>query len=275
MQISETTKKAIINHAQAVAPNECCGFLVSDDMDGLVFYYTCQNQASDPQNYFEISSDDWIEAEKMGEIIAIVHSHPNGEPKLSLADRQLQDLLGLDFILAAPPFIKAARRDTPPFIKGAGGIFDLHFFPKIPPLIGREFIHSKADCYTIFKDFYYLSGADLPDYYREDDWWEKGQNLYLANMERYGFKRLENGENLQIGDVILMQVGANVPNHAGIYIGNQMVLHHSPKRLSKRDLYDGYWLKHTHSIWRLNEWQRSQLDFTVALRHLDRVSSSM
>ena len=255
MKLSELNQKAILNHAQDSAPNECCGFLVSDDMDGLVFYYPCQNVATDPQNYFEISSDDWIEAEKLGEITAIVHSHPNGKPTLSLADRQMQDLLGLDFWLACDNA--------------------LHYFPKILPLVGREFSHNKTDCYTIFKDFYYLAGLDLPDYYRENEWWEKGQNLYLANMERYGFKRLENGENLQIGDVILMQVGANVPNHAGIYIGNQIVLHHSPKRLSKRDLYDGYWLKHTHSIWRLNEWQRSQLDFTVALRHLDRASNSM
>jgi len=74
----------------------------------------------------------------------------------------------------------------------------------------------------------------------------------------------------QVGDVILISVGANVPNHAAIYVGDQMVLHHAPKRLSKRDLYDGYWLKHTHSIWRYREW--STLDFTVPLNSLDLIS---
>ena len=87
-------------------------------------------------------------------------------------------------------------------------------------------------------------------------------------MAANGFKRLNPEETLQIGDVILMQVGADVANHAAIYLGEQMVLHHSPQRLSKRDLYDGYWLKHTHSIWRYKEW--SKLDFTVPLNSLAR-----
>lgn len=250
MRLSNINQKAIINHAEAVAPNECCGFIVSDHMDGLEFYYPCRNIADDPENFFEISADEFIEAEQLGEIVAVVHSHPNGEPKLSIADRQMQDLLGLDFWLVCNE--------------------ELHFFPKIAPLVGREFVHNQADCYNLFRDFYYLAGADFPLFEYESEWYLKGQNLYLDNLERHGFKRLDSAENLQIGDVILMQVGADVPNHAGIYLGDQMVLHHSPKRLSKRDLYDGYWLKHTHSIWRMNEWHLSQLDFMVALNHLAR-----
>ena len=106
----------------------------------------------------------------------------------------------------------------------------------------------------------------MDEFNRPDEWWHNGQNLYLDNLEGQGFKRLDSQETLQIGDVILMQVGANVPNHAGIYLGEQQVLHHSPKRLSKRDLYDGYWLKHTHSIWRHHN--AEQLDFSIPLSTL-------
>ena len=83
-------------------------------------------------------------------------------------------------------------------------------------------------------------------------------------MEKCGFEQVKEP---QTGDVILISVGVNVPNHAAIYVGEQIVPHHAPKRLSKRDSYDGYWLKHTHSIWRYNAW--STLDFTAALNSLD------
>nr|WP_284676055.1 Mov34/MPN/PAD-1 family protein [Neisseria subflava] len=37
--------------------------------------------------------------QKYGKIIAVVHSHPNGEPFLSGADRQMQIQTGLPWIL--------------------------------------------------------------------------------------------------------------------------------------------------------------------------------
>lgn len=120
------------------------------------------------------------------------------------------------------------------------------------------------DCYTLFRDFYRLSGREFPNFERQEYWWEDGFDLYLDNMEKHGFEKVNEP---QIGDVILISIGSDVPNHAAIYVGNQMVLHHAPKRLSKRDLYDGYWLKHTHSIWRHKEW--STFDFTVPLNSLE------
>ena len=42
-----------------------------------------------------------------------------------------------------------------------------------------------------------------------------------------------------------MQLGADVPNHAAIYIGNGLVLHHPRDRLSCKDVYGGIWQKHT------------------------------
>lgn len=44
MPLSEFNQKEIINHAQACAPNECAGFIVSDHMDGftgLTFKTVC------------------------------------------------------------------------------------------------------------------------------------------------------------------------------------------------------------------------------------------
>jgi cell wall-associated NlpC family hydrolase len=42
-----------------------------------------------------------------------------------------------------------------------------------------------------------------------------------------------------------MKVASSVPNHAAIYIGGDIILHHVYGRLSNRQIYGGYWRKHT------------------------------
>lgn len=238
-----TIEQQILAYAKQQEPREMCGFVVLNG--GKKQFIPCENIAADPENYFEISPDDWLSVHQYDEIIALVHSHPNGAPVLSSADRQMQRQSDLDWWLVCDDEIKQFRN--------------------VPHLLGRDFIHGEQDCYTLFRDAYMLVGLDFPNFHREDLWWENGGNLYLDNMEKHSFFRIDDGPRL--GDVILMQVGADVPNHAAIYLGKwQQVLHHSPKRLSKRDSYDGYWFKHTHSIWRHEQWQK--LDFTGILNDL-------
>ena len=57
-------------------------------------------------------------------------------------------------------------------------------------------------------------------------------------------------EELQYGDAILMQLGAKLPNHAAVYIGDQLILHHIQDRLSSRDVYGGYYVKSTAMVLR-------------------------
>lgn len=240
--------KQIIQYSKQQAPHEMCGFVVLKE--GKKRFLPCENIADDPENYFEISPDDWLKAQLQGEIVALVHSHPDGELVLSTADRQMQVNSGLDWWLVCGDEVKQFRN--------------------IPHLLGREFKHGEMDCYTLVRDAYMLSGVELDDFKRNDDWWWHNENLYLENIQQQGFEQVD---NLQLGDVILIQISADVPNHAAIYLGNQQILHHGPKRLSKRDLYDGYWFKHTHSIWRFTQWQK--LNFTGLLNDLAVSSFSM
>ncbi|CDH02189.1 hypothetical protein XBFM1_2510044 [Xenorhabdus bovienii str. feltiae Moldova] len=86
-----------------------------------------------------------------------------------------------------------------------------------------------------------VTGIDieLPDFERSDGWWERGENLYIKNYADAGFT--ECSSELQVGDVIIMQVQANEPNHAGVYIGDRLMLHHMYGQISNRVPYDGYW----------------------------------
>ena len=224
-------KTKIINHANSCGEAECCGFVIDNKI-----YMPCKNISPTPTETFEISPDDWIKAEELGEITAIVHSHPNGTPILSKSDQIYQQQTAVDWWIVCDN--------------------QIHKFRFIKPLLGREFEHGKTDCLSIVRDAYMLAGIDLPDYERVDDWWHNGQNLYLDLLPKNGFERVD-AENLQEGDIILVCLGSETPNHAAIYIGNQHILHHCPDRLSKRDLYGGFWRNYTHSIWRHNQWQKS------------------
>ena len=75
------------------------------------------------------------------------------------------------------------------------------------------------------------------------------RSLYLDNFAKEGFYPIPL-EELQYGDAILMQLESSLPNHAAIYLGDQLILHHLQKRLSSRDVFGGYYLKSTARVLR-------------------------
>ena len=247
--INDKLKQEILAHAEQCRPQESCGFVVFDGEQNI--YIPCVNVSPDPINYFEIEPEEFIGAEEIGKIIALVHSHPSfnderGLPYLSTADRECQVRLDLDFWLVVDGDIKCFRN--------------------IQPLIGRQFENNKQDCRNIVLDSYMLSGVDLDDKSEYPFDWFESSNLYEEGLQRCGFYKLMQEDDVQLGDVVLIQVGADVANHAGVYLGNQMMIHHSEDRLSARVPYNGFWLKHTHSIWRFGYWYK--LNFTAILNDL-------
>lgn len=258
MKIDDRLRKKILAHASECKPHECCGFVVSSHIDGQVLYLPSENIADDTINYFEIDPDDFVKAELIGEIVALVHSHPDSEtekglPYLSTSDRECQLRTQLDFWLVVDNEIKQFRN--------------------IAPLIGRQFENNQQDCRNIVLDCYMLAGIELPDNSTYEFEWFEHSNLYEEGLVRCGFEKIPFDEEPQLGDVILIQVGAEVGNHAGVYLGNQMMIHHSEGRLSARVPYDGFWFKSTHSIWRHSQWQK--LHFTAILNDLAISRSSL
>ncbi|TNH06619.1 C40 family peptidase [Testudinibacter sp. TR-2022] len=237
-------EQKIIDYAKQQAPHEMCGFVVFDG--GKMRFIACDNIASEPEHYFEIATDDWLKVQAYDGVIALVHSHPDGEPALSAADQQMQLQSGLDWWLVCDS--------------------KLHKFRHIQPLLGRTFVNQAADCLSLCRDAYMLSGQDFPQFDYTFDWYEKGEQSYIDGLAKYGFERLADSQDLQLGDIVMMQVGSSVANHAGLYLGDQLLLHHSPNQLSRRVIYGGYYLQVTHSIWRYK--QCSQLNFTAILNNL-------
>ena len=63
---------AIMAHAAAEYPRECCGVVVQKQGAAV---HSCRNLATDPTEHFHLSPEDYAAAEDRGTVIAIVHSH--------------------------------------------------------------------------------------------------------------------------------------------------------------------------------------------------------
>jgi proteasome lid subunit RPN8/RPN11 len=206
-----TWRKAAINHAKLMAPNESCGLLIDDAGDTV--YCACRNIAEDT-GHFIIHPGDWAEVEDKADIIAIVHSHPNQSPEPSAMDRQFCERTKLPWHIVNP----------------ANGNWC-----KCLPLIGRQWVWAISDCWTLVHDWYALHGLVLPDWERPALKEFEAQPLFDTLWESAGFYELRDDVLLQPGDALLMRIGDQQLNHVGVFIGNGMMLHHLRDQLSTRD----------------------------------------
>lgn len=238
-------------HAEREYPRESCGLIVDGE------YVPCRNSAQTPAEHFVISPSDYKSAMQRGDIVAVIHSHPDYPAVASAADIAGCEESQLPWAIIP---VENGRAGEATWIAPCGWQ---------APLIGREFVHGIHDCLSIILDFYQREvGIDLGTYDREDGWWNQGKDYYQDLLPKAGFVKIQ-GAPLepsfapQRGDVILMQIRSPVPNHAAIYLDDGIlksepqhypaagtILHHLYGRDSKRDPFGGYWLEKTVSVWR-------------------------
>lgn len=250
------TLTAIRAHAMAEYPRECCGLVVAQGRREV--YWPCRNLAQG-NGHFVLDPDDYAAAEEAGEIAAVIHSHPDVPAQPSEADRVACEGSGL------PWFIVAVSRNDGGDVT-AGELVGLAPEGYAAPLLGRPFAHGVLDCYSLVRDWYSRErGVLLPDFHRDDGWWEDGRDgdLYMDHYAEAGFRPLVSGENIAPGDVVLMQIRSDRANHAGVFMGEQplseapglfpvpnAMLHHLHGRDSERVVYGGYWREATRLVLR-------------------------
>ena len=228
MKLTPTLQQQILEHARAEFPREACGLVAV--VKGRRRYFPCRNIAETPDEHFILDPTNYAETEDKGEIVAVIHSHPTTNHNPSQADRVACEKSGLPWHIINP------QTEQWGYCEPAG--FEL-------PYVGREFSFGVVDCYSLCRDWYGREfGLKLSDYDRRDKFWLRGENLYLDNFASEGFREIPL-EELQYGDMILMQLESPLPNHAAIYLGDQQILHHVQGRLSSRDIYGGYYWKST------------------------------
>ncbi|MDT8894173.1 NlpC/P60 family protein [Halomonas sp. I1] len=198
--------------AEAVAayPYEAAWLITPDECRRV------ENVAHEPRSTFAVGKRDMASAIGRG-LLAIVHSHPDYPDCPSEADMRGQMASGVPWGIVATD----GESSTPIRWWGHG---------EREPLVGRGFVHGITDCYALIRDYYCLEhGIDLPEFPRSWEWWRHGQDLYTDGFPQAGFRRIEPDE-ARAGDMFFAQLRSPVPNHGGIYLGDDLVLHHKTGR---------------------------------------------
>lgn len=221
-------------HAEQCHPMECCGVVVqAGDVEQ---YVPCRNIARE-ERFFIIHPDDYAAAEAKGRITHIAHSHANKSTAApSAADVQSCNNSGVEWVIVNSPgndcrYIKPTNETA--------------------PYVGREYVNGVFDCATLFADYYWDKYGIKIEYEQilKRKWWEDGHNYMLDQLPKNGFRTISEHE-LREGDIILMQIRANVPNHIAVYLGGNVILQQCYNKLSGKTIYGGFWRKHSVSFWR-------------------------
>lgn len=214
--LSESVCNQLQIHAMEAYPNECLGYIKDGE------YVRLNNNSNDPDVSASLSMQDTKELLDL-DIDALCHSHPEGPDCPSALDMQTQMAMAIPFVIVSTT--KEACKK--PFIWADKGMAK-------PPLVGRPFRHGVWDCYDLVRSYYlHVRGVFLEDAPRGWDWWspaqQPGEGLYEQNFRKWGFEVVHDG--IEIGDVVLLKAGSKVVNHAGVYIGDHLLLHHLAGRL--------------------------------------------
>ncbi len=222
-------KKRIIEYMKTAEPFEACGFLLENGK-----FVAIENIAEDKTNSFEIDPLDWMGLD----VKALIHSHPDGNPYLSTADREHQIDTEIDWWIVAND--------------------EIYKYRPVPLLRGRKFKYGHSDCYTLMRDAYHLAGIDLPDFPRSTIEGDKDSKMFLNNLGKIGFNTVDREQAIEEGDVLLLDYGYGA-SHVAVYIGNNQAIHHEIGRLSRRDQFDEYMQQRIHSVWRHKDWNRGRI----------------
>ena len=228
--LREKLTDAIRQHAAAEYPNECCGVIVQ--CGHRQHYIPCHNDAGSPEEQFLMRDSDYRSAEAQGEIIMIIHSHPDVPVLIpSETDRIQCDYSGLEWGIISWPegdfctFSPRADRDY----------------------TGRPWVLGHADCWSLIMDYHRREfGIVLKNWSVPYEWWKDGkENRYEDHWYAEGFREVQ---HLQPGDMVMMRIGSPVTNHAAVYLGNNLILHHNFGNLSARVPYGQHFRDRTVRI---------------------------
>tara|TARA_R100001594_G_scaffold150668_1_gene213313 strand:+ start:5274 stop:5621 length:348 start_codon:yes stop_codon:yes gene_type:complete len=100
MNLSEEIKAKAVVHAREEAPKESVGLV--HIVKGRERYFRCTNQAEEPELCFCLDPYDYLRCENQGEIVAIIHSHPDASPTPSEADKSACERSDLPWFIVNP-----------------------------------------------------------------------------------------------------------------------------------------------------------------------------
>lgn len=228
MLLTEQVKCDIKSHAKQEAPRECCGFILNEQR-----IYKAKNISTEIGK-FSVNPEDFLSASKLGDILAVYHSHPKEEEsRFSEYDKFNSVLHNYIYILYSLRDNSFSRFDP------SASNFNEY--------IGKTFKIGESDCYTLMRDFYKNElGISLNNYHRDTNWQSYLDKLFDSNFEKEGFIEVS---DLRQYDCILTKSRKNInSNHIAIYLGGGLILHQPPNSYSRIEEYTDKHKKITNKI---------------------------
>ena len=226
----------IEQHFKEWYPKEGCGVLAL--IEGDLKWFPCNNVAKGDDDFI-IDSTQYIDITLKGDIVAVIHSHPDASCEPSPADIEACNTLGIPYYIFSYPKME---------------FYDLQPKTGEKPLYGRIYKFGVNDCFEAVRDYYIKRGVKNPPKRPlfEDDWWKKGLNYFTDEyIESWGFEKVTGTK--QEGDLLVFTIQAEVPNHCGIYLGDDNFFHHAEHRLSCKENLFPFWGKYITGVYRRNE----------------------
>lgn len=242
LALDDELRQAIFGHAALCQPAECCGLLYRPEGAERLFYVPATNLSPEAGERFTLDPQVWAACEDMGEIVAIVHSHPNASANPSDADGVGCELWGLPWLIVGWP---------------SGCFVQLDPSGWRAPLLGRQFVFGVLDCWQLVRDFHERElGIELPNFPREDKFWlptedRPARNLFDEYLEAAGFVMLPPGQAPERGDVLRMRIRSlDIDNHLAVFLGDSRFLHSQPGKVSEVEMWGDAWQRRTFGIGR-------------------------
>jgi proteasome lid subunit RPN8/RPN11 len=212
--LNDSIKQQIKEQAILNKPFESCGLLLSTRKDGYLSIYPCKNIACDKENYFELFHGDYLRASNdiKNKIVGMYHTQCNSGASL------------YDYVISKGhniySIVYSWKTDT---------FFEINdSVQKYIKYIGKEFNIGITDCFSLVRDFYKNEyNINIFNYLRTDNWFKDNPKIIEESYGKEGFLNIDNKSELKNGDVIGFK-----SKHFGIYLENDLLLHHKRGRLS-------------------------------------------
>jgi len=221
----------IEQHFEEWYPKEACGIIAV--VKGKPVWFPCKNIAK-TNDTFVFDSTEYMKIAQKCDIIGIVHSHPDGSSTPSINDIKYCNSTGLIYYIFSYPDME---------------LYTLHPEREDKPLYGRLYEFGVQDCFEAARDYYLKEGLDIPNRIPfEEKWWLKDINYFSEEYIRtWNFKKVD---EMKKGDFLTFSVFSDIPNHCGVYLGDDIFFHHAVNRLSCKENLFPQWKQHLTGIYR-------------------------
>lgn len=222
----------IREHFESCYPREGCGVFakIKDDLK----WFPCNNVAESDDDFI-IDSDQYLDIALKGDILAIIHSHPDSSCTPSQSDIDYCNTIGIRYYIFSYPEME---------------LYTLEPEQKEKELYGRIYEFGVNDCFEAMRDYLSSKNINIPARVPfEDNWWNKDLNYFSDDIiKEWGGVPVQGP--LQENDVLIFTVQSDTANHCGVYTGNDKFFHHAENRLSCEENLYPFWKKYITGVYR-------------------------